>query len=455
MFSYNLKLAVKSIKDRPSLTVLMVAAIAVGLGLFMTVITMAHQSENIPLSYKSENLYLIQLDNREVDAEDVPIQARMIDMTYQDSSNLMTLNTAAKEQTYTFTTNGILNVEDENIQPLRSRLTVTTQGFFSMFDTPFLYGQAWSKQEDKNGDAVIVLSKETNEYLFGGINSVGKQMRIDTRVLTVIGVMDNWYLTRKFYNRSYRQGNPDQAYIPSSFAFKSNLPRMAGFDCWSTTKNSREFGNVRLDELLNSECAWLTFWAEIEGKSKLEEYKSSVNQYIENQKSFGRFPRAKEKMNDYFTNINEQLTFVNSRNSTMGFLKTVAYMFFAVCLLNAVSILLAKFMRRTKEVSLRRALGAKKSAIMFQHLLEVVIIGLMGGAVGVVLSYFGLQGMMSIRLYASDYMLKAKDLIPYYHLDWQMISLAFLVAIFSTILVALYPIWRICNVSPASQLKAQ
>jgi len=180
-----------------------------------------------------------------------------------------------------------------------------------------------------------------------------------------------------------------------------------------------------------------------------------VNQYIENQKSFGRFPRAKEKMNDYFTNINEQLTFVNSRNSTMGFLKTVAYMFFAVCLLNAVSILLAKFMRRTKEVSLRRALGAKKSAIMFQHLLEVVIIGLMGGAVGVVLSYFGLQGMMSIRLYASDYMLKAKDLIPYYHLDWQMISLAFLVAIFSTILVALYPIWRICNVSPASQLKAQ
>ena len=139
----------------------------------------------------------------------------------------------------------------------------------------------------------------------------------------------------------------------------------------------------------------------------------------------------------------------------ISFLTLVAHMFFIVCLVNAVSILLAKFMRRSKEVSLRRALGAKKWVIMYQHLLEVIIIGFTGGVFGIVLTYFGLQGMMQIRLYSSDYTIMAKDLLPYYQLDWSMIAVAFLVAICSTVIVALYPIWRICNVSPASQLKAQ
>lgn len=455
MFSYNLQLAIKSLKDRPSLTLLMVAAIAIGLGLYMTVLTMATLSENVPLSYKSKNLYLIQLDNREVDAQEVDLQARMIDFTYKDTMNLMALDTSAKAQTFAWSTLGILNVEDQNIQPLRSRLAATTNDFFTMFDTPFLYGGYWSKEEDQNGASVIVLSKATNEYLFGGIDSVGKQLRIDTRVVTVVGVLDYWYLSQKFYDRSYSAARPDQAFLPSSFAFESDLPRNARFDCWSTETNSRQFRNSNLEQLQNSECAWITYWAEIEGESNLEDYKSTVNQYIESQKAFGRFPREVAKMNDYYTNINDQISYENGRNGMITYLTIVAYMFFAVCLVNAVSILLAKFMRRSKEVSLRRALGAKKWVIMYQHLLEVIIIGFMGGVVGVIVTYFGLQGMMRISLYSSDYTIMARDLLPYYQLNWAMIATAFLVAICSTIIVALYPIWRICNVSPASQLKAQ
>ena len=138
-----------------------------------------------------------------------------------------------------------------------------------------------------------------------------------------------------------------------------------------------------------------------------------------------------------------------------GILNIIAMMFFAVCLINAVSILMAKFMGRTKEVSLRRALGAKKKTIFQQHVIEVLMIGFIGGFIGVILAHFGLQGMLNISLYASDYMVLAKDLQPYHQMDWQMVGMAFLVALGSTMLVGLYPIWRICNVSPASQLKAQ
>ena len=81
-----------------------------------------------------------------------------------------------------------------------------------MFEVPFLYGKGWGSDADIYGQAVIVLSKASNDYLFGGINSVGQQVRLNTHVLTVIGVLDDWFLARKFYDRSYRQASPDQAF---------------------------------------------------------------------------------------------------------------------------------------------------------------------------------------------------------------------------------------------------
>jgi putative ABC transport system permease protein len=89
MFAYNAKLAFKSLSDKPSLTVLMVAAIAVGLGLFMTMLTLGHQSAKIPIPHISQQIHLVQLDNREVTADDVDNFNAMVDSTYQDTNNLL------------------------------------------------------------------------------------------------------------------------------------------------------------------------------------------------------------------------------------------------------------------------------------------------------------------------------------------------------------------------------
>ncbi|MEP1446314.1 MAG: ABC transporter permease [Paraglaciecola sp.] len=451
MFAYNLKLAFKSLNDRPSLTILMVAAIAVGLGLFMTMLTLSHQAGKIPMPHISKQIHLVQLDNREVTADEAENFNQMVDLTYQDTQNLLKLPSSGVEQTLAWNTNGILNVEEQEIQPQRSSVVATNQAFFTMFEVPFLYGKGWDSDADQFSQAVIVLSKKSNDYLFGGINSVGKQVRLNTHVLTVIGVLDDWFLARKFYDRSYYQAWPDQAFIPSNFAFDSDLPRNARFDCWSTTTNPGKFRTNYLTELKTSECAWITFWAKLPNHN-LEDYKTQLGQYIDSQKRLGRFPRE----NQYFlTNINDQLEVISKMIGREQMLGVISYMFFAVCLINAVSILLAKFMRRTKEVSLRRALGAKKRTILQQHLIEVVFIGIIGGLFGILFSYIGLQAMLRVSLYASDYVRTAADLMPYHQMDWEMIMMAFTVSVSCTLLVGLYPIWRICNVSPASQLKAQ
>jgi putative ABC transport system permease protein len=451
MFVYNAKLAFKSLNDRPSLTILMVAAIAIGLGLFMTMMTLGHQAGKIPIPHISQQIHLVQLDNREVTADNAEDFTDMVDLTYQDTNNLLHIDFAGVEQTLAWNTYGILNVEEQDIQPQNSSVVATNHAFFSMFEVPFLYGKAWPSDADQFGQAVIVLTKASNDYLFGGINSVGQQVRLNTQVLTVVGVLDEWFLARKFYDRSYFQGNPDEAFVPSNFAFDNDLPRNARFDCWSTTSNPRKFTNNFLSELKTSECAWITFWAKLPENNK-QDYQAQLGQYIESQKNLGRFPRDTQY---FLTNINDQLAIISNMGGREQMLGMISYMFFAVCLINAVSILLAKFMRRTKEVSLRRALGAKKRTILQQHLFEVIFIGVIGGVFGIAFTYLGLQAMLRVNLYASDYTRTAADLLPYHQMDWEMIMAAFSVSVICTLLVGLYPIWRICNVSPASQLKAQ
>jgi putative ABC transport system permease protein len=452
MFSYNLQLAIQSLKDKPSLTLLTILAIALGLGLYTTVATMGYQGNQVPLAHKSENLFLVQMDNREITAEPVVHQARLVDTTYKDTINLMAMNLPGVQQTFNWSTYGILNVEDENINPLRTTAAVTNSNFFTMFEPPFLYGNGWDKSVEDNSEAVIVISKYMNDKLFGGDNSVGQTVRINTKVLKIIGVLDKWHLTRKFYDRSYRSSNPDNFFIPYTFAMENNLPRRANFDCWAANADiARSFRTENKDRLINSECAWVTFWAEVPDE-QIEDYQQQLLNYIDSQKALGRFPR---ETLTYLTNLNDQLLYINGRNQFMNVFSMLATLFFAVCILNAVSILLAKFMRRTKEVSLRRALGAKKKTIIGQYVLEVAIIGLIGGVVGIIISYFGLQGMMNIQIYSSDYTTKLEDIQPLFQLDLMMIGQAFATGIFCTLVASIYPIWRICNIPPASQLKAQ
>jgi putative ABC transport system permease protein len=60
-----------------------------------------------------------------------------------------------------------------SIRPFRTNVRVTTTGFFSAFDVPFLYGSPWIRADDDKPGAAIDISRSLNQKLFGGENSVG------------------------------------------------------------------------------------------------------------------------------------------------------------------------------------------------------------------------------------------------------------------------------------------
>src|SRR3546814_14363576 len=65
----------------------------------------------------------------------------------------------------------------------------------------------------------------------------------------------------------------------------------------------------------------------------------------------------------------------------------LAFGFLLVCLLNTVGLLLAKFLRRSGEVGVRRALGASRREIFMQCLVEAGAVGMAGGIVGLALAW--------------------------------------------------------------------
>jgi putative ABC transport system permease protein len=103
-------------------------------------------------------------------------------------------------------------------------------------------------------------------------------------------------------------------------------------------------------------------------------------------------------------------------------------------------------MRRTGDVSLRRALGASRRAIFSQYIVEAGLIGLAGGLFGIATTWLGLQG---IKMLYGEY-----DFIErLVTMDWVMIFGAICLAIVSALGAAVYPTWRACSIHPASQLK--
>ena len=105
-----------------------------------------------------------------------------------------------------------------------------------------------------------------------------------------------------------------------------------------------------------------------------------------------------------------------------------------------MNIMLVSVTERTREIGIRRAIGAKKRNIMTQFIMEAVVLCEIGGAAGVV---FGILGGN-----ATAYFLKLPPVIP---VDWIVIGLAICSVV--GIVFGTYPAWKAANLDPIESLR--
>lgn len=436
MFGYYFDLALRSFKRNRMLTALMVIAIALGIGACMTTLTVFHVLSGDPIPEKSGKLFYVQMDPRNMD-EYTPGEDPNFQMTRFDVEALLRDKRADRQAAMT---GGSVAVEPQRqgVVPFLSTGRFTSADFFAMFDVPFLYGGGWKGSDDEARARVVVISKDFNERVFGGGNSVGKSLHLQQTEFRVVGVIDDWAPSPRFYDiTGDRFGKDEEVFLPLSTSMALKLGNDGDMTCWGES-NADEEGSHGL----NAPCAWLQYWVELPTADKVSAYHQYLVNYSDQQRQAGRFVRP---TNVALTDVMSWLEKNNAVPADVRMQLWLAMGFLLVCIVNTIGLLLAKFLRRSGEIGVRRALGASRRAIFAQCLVEAGTIGIAGGILGLGLAMIGLW---AVRQQPVGYAELAR-------LDPTMLAATFVISVGAAMLAGLLPAWRACQVAPAIQLKSQ
>ncbi len=236
----------------------------------------------------------------------------------------------------------------------RSRKTeATINGVFASYpdveDALIDYGRFFSESDDASLAKVVVLGSAIKEELFGMEDPIGKQIKIHSHNFRVIGVFEERGTTG-FDN------NDAQVYIPSNTMQKLVL----GI-------NHLAFARAKVDNMDNVEM---------------------TVQAVENiiRTNHG----IRDPANDDFSVSSMQQglqTLVSVTGSIKLFLTAIAFIALIVGGIGIMNVMYIAVTERTREIGLRKALGAKQADILKQFLTEAVVITGIGGIIGVMIGF--------------------------------------------------------------------
>jgi putative ABC transport system permease protein len=437
MFGYYLDLALLSLKRNPVLTALMVLAIAVGIGASMTTLTVMHLLSGDPLPGRSAHIFYPQ-----VDASPAGF-TRHGPLDMLDYRSAMDLWSAHRADRQALIVNSQIKVRapQAGVPPLMADMLSTTADFFPMFDVPMRYGNGWSAQDDASRARVAVISADLNDKLFSGENSVGRTLRLKDSDVRIVGVLAPWRPSPLFYDvrggrfangdTSDFYGRPEDVLTPVSTGLEINAGNFWQFTCWHAPDKP--------GYLENAGCVWVALWVQLDDAAKVAAYNAFVEHYAQEQKTLGRFSGTQTRL----LSLTQWLDFNGVVPTDVKLQAVLAFAFLAICLCNMVGLLLAKFLRRSGEIGVRRAMGASRRAVFAQCLIEAGLIGFLGGVGGWLLTLFGLWLVRGQPVAYADMA----------HLDGGMFALTFVLSVAVSLLAGALPAARASRIPPALQLK--
>jgi putative ABC transport system permease protein len=437
MFAYYLELALRSLRRSPGLTALMVLAIGFGVAASMTTWSVFRAVSGDPIPWKSSKLFVPQIDmwgpnGRGEDGE--PPNA----MDYTDAVALMR-DHRARLQSAMYQVSPSIVPTGAGKHPINVSGHAVYSEFFPMLDVPFLHGNGWSASDDASRTAVVVISSKLNQKLFGGANSVGKTVNVEGKDYRVVGVMNDWNPQPRFFDVANSGGfstGVEDVLLPFTRAIAVDMNNDGNTNCNAVPT---EPGFVGLQK---SSCVWIAFMAELDDAAAATAYRQYLDGYAREQQQSGRFSwPTNNRLRDVPAWLDNQHVVPSDTKVSL----LVALGLLLACLVNTAGLLLAKFLRRSGEIGVRRALGAPRAAIYAQFLIEAAMIGLAGGVLGLLLTGVGVASVSWVL---------PRDIASLARVDLPLLMLTLLVSVVATTLAGLYPTFRASRVQPAWQLKS-
>lgn len=244
-------------------------------------------------------------------------------------------------------------------QNLTSTVTGTTSDYITVKNRDISSGRFISDMDTSRRRRVAVIGSYTAQELFGFESPIDKQIKINNELFTVVGVLEA-------ISDSEEGSDDDTIIIPySSGRTLFRTSRIRSYIVWASSYENVEEATTRVKNFLYS-------------KFQDEDEYSVI---------------SVASMMDSLNEITGMMTLL-----TAG----IAGISLVVGGIGIMNIMLVSVTERTREIGIRKAIGAKRASIMAQFLIEAAIVSCMGGVVGIVIGTAGsviLGNVMGIKAF--------------------------------------------------------
>ncbi len=212
-------------------------------------------------------------------------------------------------------------------------------------------GQFFTQDDLNNAESVTILGSKVKDDLFAaGETPIGKSVRIQAGRFRVVGVMEP-------KGSVGGQDQDDRVYVPL------------------TTMSAQIVGNASLNGTAIS-----GFWIKAADQAQLEAAQFQVTNVLRIR--HGIFPPNPDDFR-----ISSQIDIINTFSSVVGLFTVLVSAIAGISLvvggIGIANIMLVSVVERTREIGIRKAIGATNSAVLSQFLAEAIMVSLAGGAIGV------------------------------------------------------------------------
>jgi putative ABC transport system permease protein len=290
----------------------------------------------------------------------------------------------------------------------------TDAGYWQILDFRFLEGRAFTSAEDDSGALVAVITDALRDKYFGSSQAAGRTIDLDGRRFTVIGVVPQVSITRV---AAYSELWVPIGTLPSS-SYRHEM--MGGFNALVLAHSAGDFARIRRDFAVGLRAFPLD-------RKQFNELRTGLDTPYE---AFARM-----------ATLNKQGGYASLIVTTVLF--TVALLFMILPALNLITLNLSRMLERASEIGVRKAFGAPRPALVWQFVVENVILTLFGGVIGFVLSVLALRAIT------------ASDVIPNVQLQMNLPTFVYgmLIAVVFGLFSGVYPAWRMSRLDPVSALR--
>ncbi len=336
--------------------------------------------------------------------EGMPTSAGFDSLTFEDIRELEQLSTVTSIAPVIFVPGRTVFLSEEANPQV---LGVVPQ-FFENQNIEIDFGRFIDQRDVDGAQSVAVLGSEMQEKLFGQVDPIGKRIKVGNNSFMVVGMA-------KALGAQFFQSADDRIYIPYSTARAITGQKYVNF----VTMQATGMFDRAVDDV---------------------KYTLRRRHGIDN-------PDDEQKKDDFIVHTSEEASEILGSVSiglTM-FITTIAAVSLLVGGIGIMNIMLVSVTERTQEIGLRKALGARRRDILWQFLIEAVVLTFLGGVVGVIGGIiFAFFGAKIVAYYLSSYLFAVSP---------GSIVAAFVMAAATGLVFGITPARRAADLNPIEALR--